>query len=145
MALNEEVKKHVKTAYVEPARKRSESTVRIKAGDVHRALHWVNRVPSVCTTLSSQKFQRETGLKLISKEGPPSGHSTTVVFTYSLPSDGAAATQPSEKKSRLEALYGTLSGVFQELGGGENFLRSEREKLHFRKEGNKPAHDKDGR
>jgi len=143
MGLNEEVQKHVKVTYLDPARQRGESTVRIKAGDVHRDLHWSNRVPSVCTTLSSQKFQRETGLELVSKDGPPSGYSTTVVFTYNLAPRSTAVQQQERKKSRLEALYGTLSDVFKELGGGEHFLRSEREKLHFLKEDHKAEDSKD--
>jgi hypothetical protein len=34
----------------------------------------------------------------------------------------------------LEALYGLLAGVYRELGGGERYLREEREQLQFRKE-----------
>lgn len=132
MGLNEEVQKYVKATYLEPAKRRGESTVRIKAGDVHRDLHWVNRVPSVCTTLSSKKFQRETGLELISKEGPPSGFGTRAEFTYRLPARKNLTPQETEK-SRFEALYGGLSDIFSELGGGEKFLRNEKEKLHFRK------------
>jgi hypothetical protein len=133
MSLNEEVQRYVKATYLDPARRRGESTIRIKAGDVHRELHWVNRVPSVCTTLSSKKFQRETGLELISKEGPPSGFGTRVEFTYRL--HGQETPRPQEsRRSRFDALYGKLSDVFRELGGGENFMRNEKEELHFRKE-----------
>jgi len=136
--LNEEVQRHVLTNYLGPAKARGESTVRIKAGDVHRDLHWVNRVPSVCTTLSSKKFQRETGLKLISQEGPPSGYSTTVVYTYRLSSPEPASEQSVRRKSRLEALYGTQADVYRQLGGGEKFIRSEREQLHFIKKEDEP-------
>jgi 5-methylcytosine-specific restriction protein B len=132
MSLNDEVQEYVRTTYVASAKQRGDTTVRIKAGDVHRSLHWSNRVPSVCTTLASQKFQKETGLKLISKQGPPSGYSTTVVYTYNL---GLDEPKPSTSgKPRLEALYGLLAGVYRELGGGERYLREEREQLQFRKE-----------
>ena len=127
--LNEEVQRYVLSTYVGPAKVRGESTIRIKAGDVHRDLHWVNRVPSVCTTLGSKKFQRETGLELIEREGPPSGMGTRAVFTYRL-SVGKRSV-PGRKKSLLEALYGTQADVYRELGGGEKFIRSEREQLHF--------------
>lgn len=143
MALNEEVQEYVRKAYVNPARQRGETLVRIKAGDVHRSLHWSNRVPSVCTTLASQKFQRETGLKLVSKEGPPSGYGTRAVFTYNLsPADSTSSRHDSSdqggrQRPSLEALYGVLSEVFRELGGGEKFLREERQKLHFRNEARK--------
>jgi len=131
MGLSEEVQRYVKSTYLEPARHRGESTIRIKAGDVHRDLHWVNRVPSVCTTLSSKKFLRETGLELVSKEGPPSGFGTRAEFVYRLHPQGSLHS-PETKHRRFEALYGTLSTIFHEVGGGENFLRKEREKLHFR-------------
>jgi hypothetical protein len=35
---------------------------------------------------------------------------------------------------RLIALYGIAADVFQKLGGGENFIRKERELLNFRRE-----------
>jgi hypothetical protein len=132
MGLNEEVQKHVRVTYLEPAKRRGESTIRVVAGDIHRDLHWVNRVPSVCTTLTSQKFQRETGLKLLSKETPPSGMGTRAVYTYQVSPQKMSGNQQHPRKSRLEALYGTLADVFRELGGGENFIRSEREQLRFR-------------
>lgn len=145
MGLNDEIQRHVKAIYLEPARLRGDDTIRIKAGDIHRELHWVNRVPSVCTTLASQKFQRETGLELISKNGPPSGNSTTVVFTYRLRSPGAATRQLEKREGRINALYGIAKDVFRDLGGGENFLRSEREKLDFRHEGDEKKKAEDER
>lgn len=134
MGLNEEVQKYVRDAYVEPAKERGDTIVNIRAGDVHRDLHWSNRVPSVCTTLASQKFQRETGLKLISRQGPPSGYGPRAVFTYSFSAAQSTPREPETKKPRLEALYGILADVFRELGGGEKYLRNERKELHFRDE-----------
>lgn len=132
MKLSEEVQRHVQDAYVKPAQRRGETTIRIKAGDVHRALHWVNRVPSVCTTLSSKKLQKETGLELIAKEGPPSGFGTRAEFLYRLPTLETSQSRRDVRKNRLEELYGRLSEVFRELGGGETYLRQERARLHFR-------------
>lgn len=131
--LNEVVQRYVLSTYVAPAKMRGENTIRIKAGDVHRDLHWVNRVPSVCTTLGSKKFQRETGLELVAKEAPPSGMGTRAVFTYRL-SGEKQSVPPGPKKSLLEALYGTQADVYRQLGGGEEFIRSEREQLHFIKD-----------
>ena len=133
MSLSEQVIRHVQTTYLGPARERGEPTIRVKAGDVHRDLRWANRVPSVCTTLSSRKFQRAAGVELIAKDGPPSGQSTTVVFTYRLPA-ASAHTHRAPQSGRLEKLYGIASDIFRELGGGEKFVREEREKLNFRKE-----------
>ncbi|HEY6448327.1 MAG TPA: hypothetical protein VIY53_17850 [Acidobacteriaceae bacterium] len=137
MRLSDQILKYVDSAYVTPARQRGETTIRIKAGDVHRDLRWTNRVPSVCTTLASQKFQRAIGAELIAKDGPPSGYGTRAIFTYRLPlasrpPDHAHRQQPS----RLERLYGIASEVFRELGGGEKFIREERDKLNFRHSSN---------
>ena len=132
MTLSEQVLRHIETVYVVPARQRGESTIRVKAGDVHRDLHWANRVPSVCTTLSSQKLQRAVGIELIAKDGPPSGQSTTVVFTYRLPQANRPSTSLAKRSGSLESLYGIASEIFRELGGGEKFIREEREKLNFR-------------
>lgn len=132
--LNGEVQRHVLSTYVGPAKVRGENTIRIKAGDVHRDLHWVNRVPSVCTTLGSKKFQRETGLELIERQGPPSGMGTRAVFTYRLSGEKQSAP-PGRKGSLLEALYGTQADVYRQLGGGGKFIRGEREQLHFIKKG----------
>ncbi len=133
MGLNEEIQEYVRQTYVRLAEKRGDTIIRIKAGDVHRSLHWSNRVPSVCTTLSSQKFQRETGLELISREGPPSGYGTRAVFTYNF-SPVRSAQRAEAGKPSLESLYGILGDVFKKLGGGEKFLHEERKRLAFRKE-----------
>jgi hypothetical protein len=128
--LNAEVQRYVLSTYVGPAKVRGENTIRIKAGDVHRDLHWVNRVPSVCTTLGSKKFQRETGLELVSKEGPPSGMGTRAIFTYRLAGEKPSAAR-DHTTSLLDGLYGIAADVFRELGGAEAFIGKEREQLHF--------------
>lgn len=133
MSRSEEVLKHVEKAYVEPARQRGEPTIQVRAGDVHRDLRWTNRVPSVCTALASQKLQKAIGAELIGKQGPPSGFSTSVVYTYRLPS-GDKGEAKRKKPGGLDELYGIAADVFRELGGGENFIRTERENFDFRYE-----------
>ena len=130
MTLSEEVRRYVQTSYLAPARRRDEEMVQIKAGDVHRGLHWVNRVPSVCTTLRSQKFQREAGLELVTEEGPPSGMGTRMIYTYRLAKSPEPVSSAS-KQSKFDALRGIAKDVFRELGGGEKFIRQERDLLHF--------------
>jgi len=60
--------------YIGPAQSRNESTVRIQAGDVHKALGFHNRFPLVCSALSGDKFLKPNGLALVNREGPPSGN-----------------------------------------------------------------------
>ena len=64
-------KRHVISAYVEPARQRGVNTVRVKVGSVQKELGWTNRTPSVFSTLSSKDFQREVGVELVEKTGGP--------------------------------------------------------------------------
>ena len=139
MSRSEQVLKHIEKAYVEPARQRGESTIQVRAGDVHRDLRWTNRVPSVCTALSSQKLQKAIGAELIAKHGPPSGFSTNVVFTYRLPPRGQQDGAPAAPPSGLTDLYGIAAELFCDLGGGEKFIREQRENFDFRYEADPPA------
>ena len=130
MSLSDQIAKHVSTQYVEPARQRGQGIIEVKAGDVHRALGWKNRVASVCTTLESQKFQRENCLYLFHTSGPASGRSTTVSFSYQLldPAQSLPKAKVNENRGeKLLALWGLGAETFRALGGGEEFLRRERE------------------
>jgi hypothetical protein len=132
MTLTDLTKKHVITSYVVPARARGEKTVQVRVGSVLKELGWTNRTPSVFSTLSSRMFQREAGVELIEKRGgPPSGGpSTTVNFVYRILGEGkqmAAARNQTRSGQGITGLYGICSEVFRKLGGGEAFLKAERE------------------
>jgi hypothetical protein len=125
-------KRHVISAYVAPARKRGVDTIRVKVGSVQKELGWTNRTPSVFSTLSSKEFQREAGVELIEKSGGPAsgGPSTTVQFVYKVldePTNSPKAATAIPNGAGLESLYGLCSETFKALGGGEAFLRRERE------------------
>lgn len=60
-------------AYIEPARRRHESTVRVTAGELARALKLVNRGPQVCTAMQGQRFLQRNHLEILKRKGPPSG------------------------------------------------------------------------
>ena len=122
-ATTERIREYARTAIVDPARRQHISTIKIVAGDVHKALGLNSRVPQVCSALSSRKFQEENNLELLSREGPPSGQSTTVTFVYRL-KDSSDAGQRSQ--AQFLKLRGIAKDVFESLGGGEAFLRRER-------------------
>jgi len=130
MSLSEQIANHVLTHYVEPARRSGQTLIEVQAGKVHRELGWKNRVASVCTTLESQKFQKENHLFLVHVSGPASGRSTTVSFAFGL-LDSQKEAEDSKPKTpkgeKLKALYGLCTKTFKQLGGGEEFLRQERE------------------
>ena len=129
MSYSDDVRDFARNQYVEPALRTKDLTFRIVAGDVHRGLRFSNRVPLVCNALASREFLRDNNLELIKREGPPSGLSTTVVFTYRFRTapDRHADTQP---EFGFTTLRGIAKQVFQSLGGGESFLRAERARFN---------------
>jgi hypothetical protein len=125
-SLSESVRQYATEKYVRPTQHRGARTLSINVGEVHRAVALRNRIPLVCQALESDKFLRANELKLISKTGPPSGQSTTVTYTYEF-----VQTKPSSPKDDSWArLRGVLKDVFAELGGGEQYLRSERDNFY---------------
>jgi hypothetical protein len=123
------VKDYVRAEYIEPARRRGDLTVKIVAGDVQKAVRLSNRTPLVCQALKSHKFLNENHLVLEKWEGPPSGMSTTVTFTYRLvDTEPAKTSQPDDDP--LMRLWGIGKEIFESLGGGEAFIRRERERFY---------------
>jgi hypothetical protein len=120
------IREFARREFIEPARRRGDSTVEIVVGDIHRGMHLQNLAPNVCQALSGRKFLEENRLVLERRDGPPSGLSTTVKFVYRI-ADPPAESNPTV--SPLLALRGIARGVFQNPGGGEAFIRRERE--HF--------------
>ena len=132
MKPTEKTKMHVISTYVQPARQKGEKTIQVRVGNIQKELGWTNRTPSVFSTLLSKDFQQEAGLELIEKIGGPisGGPSTTWQFVYKVLGE---AEQPAPvakavlNGSGLRALYGLCAETFKARGGGEEFLRRERE------------------
>jgi hypothetical protein len=120
------IRKHAADRYVSPARRRRDKTICINVGGVHRELGLQNRIPAVCSALTSRKFLMENRLHLISKTGPPSGKSTTVTYTYEFVGAQDEERTGSDRQDAWNRLRGALKDVFAELGGGESYLRNER-------------------
>jgi hypothetical protein len=121
------IREYAARAYVKAAKQQGLKGFTIRAGDVHREMGFKeNRVPAVCSALKSHKFLMENGLRLLAQSGPPSGMSTTVRLTYEFIEVSGDEPQKSRPDSFL-ALRGILRDVFQDLGGGENFIKKERE------------------
>jgi hypothetical protein len=131
MNLSETVLQYVRANYIHPARKRGQSFVEVKAGDIHTALRWSRRVPLVCSALSSQKFQNGVGVRLMEKrDAPPSGLSTRTIFRYRIldhePADPGQFAPPPPARGLLSA-YGAAAHLYRQVGGGDAFLKAERE------------------
>ena len=136
MRYSDQIRKYVKEAIIDAARWRGEETVKVVAGDVHRALRFHNRVPLVCNALRSPALLRDCGIRILKIDGPPSGQSTTVTVTYEiLPANGHSDAPSKEKEPHpLWALFGAGKETFAQLGGGENFIRRMREDFFGEKE-----------
>jgi hypothetical protein len=130
---SEQTKKHVIANYVEPARSKGERVISVRVGNVQKELGWTNRTPSVFSTLSSKAFMREAGVELLEKkDGPASGGpSTTWLFVYELASDANAGTtfREDEGVKAFYALRGIGREIFAQFGGGEAYLKAEREEF----------------
>jgi len=82
MTLSDSVRDYCKTHLIAPARERGETTVSIRAGDIHAALGFKNRVPLVCSALDTTVFEQFAQVCRISVEGPTSG--ANAVFKFRL-------------------------------------------------------------
>ena len=112
--------------YVEPARKSGQARFSVCCGTIEKELRMSNRIVHVCTALKTTKFLQPNGLRLVETSGPPSGTSTTVVYTYKF-LDAAAAPVSASIFKKLLQLEGILKEFYQELGGAEHAIREERE------------------
>jgi hypothetical protein len=82
MKPSDEVRDYVSKHYIVPARAQRMQSVQVRVGDVHAKLGYHNRLPLVCSALTSLKFREPNKLTLIKTDGP--GSSTTTTFTFGL-------------------------------------------------------------
>ena len=127
----DKIRKHGKEKYVRRARASKHKRFSIRTGDVVRELRLTGGAPAVCSALRSREFQRENDLRLVETSGPKSGLSTTVVYTYEFVDERGAGPANDDPWMRLR---GALRDVFAQFGGGEEFLRKERENFYATRE-----------
>ncbi len=131
MTSADRIRQYADQNYIQPAIRRGERKVQIRAGDVHKAMKLSRQHPNVCQALQSKKFLQANDLVLEATVAPPSGQSSTVVFTYRLPEASTPQQAPPPPGSganllKLLELKGIGKELFAALGGGENLIRSER-------------------
>src|SRR5271165_2185349 len=127
----DDIRNYGRKRYVVPARNQKLRRFSIRAGDVVRDLKLYGRVPAVCSALGRSVFLKQNGLKLVESTGPSSGQSTTVTYTYEFVDSPDSAASSTDAWTELR---GSLRRVFAELGGGEAYLRGERESFYANKE-----------
>ncbi len=139
-----EIREYIRTHYLEPARRRRETLVTLRAGDIHKELGLHNRVPNVCQVMESKLLEKEAGVRVSSRQGPPSGRGTTLTVTYTvdlqasarIPIKAGRREPPMLKEHPGIALFLGLRGqgadVYAKEGGGEAWLKKERAEFHGR-------------
>ena len=66
--------------YLDPARGRGQATVKLTAGEVHRAMCLVSRMPSMCEALDARVFQQQADVIQVGRSGPRAGSTAAWVF-----------------------------------------------------------------
>jgi hypothetical protein len=122
------IRRHGRERYVLPARERKQKRFSIRVGDLLRELRMSGRgAPAVCSALKTREFLQRNNLQLVEQSGPKSGQSTTVTYVYEFVDTKHPSANGPDPWIRLR---GALKNVFRELGGGEAYLRNERDNFY---------------
>ncbi len=88
--------------WLEPARRRGEERLTVRAGDAHKAMGLSNSYPAVCSVLGSNKFAAGARVLPIARDGPANGANAYFTFdlrpTASLASWRVRRTEPAVVK-----------------------------------------------
>ncbi len=130
MKSSDQIRIYAGKQFVEPVRRGTGTIVSIKAGDVVKGMGLRNKTPNVCTALRSKIFQEQYDLELLEEQGPPSGMSTTVVFTYRVLDRNQAKGAESAASPRFERLRGIARALFKNPGDWERSIQSDRRNFY---------------
>lgn len=91
------IREHALKQFVKPARERGETSVTIRAGDVHNALGLNNAHANVCQALRGRLFRTLAGLDEPAVSGPE--NSSTTTFTFNLVRQEAARAPQAQRST----------------------------------------------
>jgi len=80
MSLADDVRNYCLENIIEPARLKGDNEISIRAGDIHTAMGYHNRMPLVCSSLGTKKFEELANVHRVSITGPANG--ANAVFTF---------------------------------------------------------------
>jgi hypothetical protein len=109
--------------YVVPARASPDTEIRIRTGDVHKAMRLSGRMPAVCGALDSMIFRREFGLELLRRTGPHQG--ANVEFRFRTAEAKSVPVRPNPTEPPVQA------SVFAENDQGASLPRPATAKQRF--------------
>jgi hypothetical protein len=78
----DEVRAYCVHRYLQPARTAGQKEISIRAGDVHAAMGFKNRLPLVCSAIGASVFCDNNGLRRLAVEGPLNGANTVFRFQF---------------------------------------------------------------
>ena len=90
MTLADRIRRFVLSNYVEPARRQGREQITVVAGEVHRQMNLMNRVPAVVGALKSRRFEEMAGVKLLRIEGRCPSTTCRFVLRVLRPPPGSA-------------------------------------------------------
>ena len=82
MSYADEVRAYCSRRCVNPARVSGQKDFSIRAGDVHDAMGYRNRLPLVCSAIGATVFCASNGVQRTGVEGPPNGSNTVFRFCF---------------------------------------------------------------
>lgn len=80
--ISDEIRKHVKSKFIIPARLKKESRITFTAADIAKGMSLENRFPMICMAIDTKKFLDYARVELIRREGP--GQSSTAKWTFKI-------------------------------------------------------------
>jgi hypothetical protein len=93
--------------------------------------------------MESRILEKEAGVKVSSKQGPPSGRGTTLTVTYTVDPEAPLPLEPHDSGPMQETLIdtntwvrlfyglrGMAADIYAAEGGGEAWLKKERENFY---------------
>jgi hypothetical protein len=82
MTLGDKIRRYAVVRMVEPARRRGERTITIRASEIAGGMGLEGRYPSICAAIDSERFRSEARVELVQRQGP--ARSSSVTWTFKL-------------------------------------------------------------
>jgi 5-methylcytosine-specific restriction protein B len=98
MSQADDIRRFVRSNYIEPAKARGDQTVAVRAGDVQSGMGLSNSLPAVCGAIGSDRFLTEADVSRMAREGP--FNSTTTLFTFGITKDDELNLPAAEAELR---------------------------------------------
>lgn len=82
----DQIRSHIKSNHIDPARLRGDTRITLRSGDIHSELGFSSRLPNVCQVLRGKKLQEAANVKLLKASQSDDG--ANVYFTYRFSTSG---------------------------------------------------------